>query len=118
MMNMANTQILPAVMLYAGKLAKSVNAVKEAGADASVQAAELKEIQKHLKEMKRALDALQREEKKAGAIEETRAQAFCYLNKVKPAMEKLRESADALEQLVDKRAWPFPTYADLMFSVE
>ena len=68
--------------------------------------------------MKRALDALQREEKKAGAMEETRAQAFCYLNKVKPAMEKLRESADALEQLVDKRAWPFPTYADLMFSVE
>ena len=27
------------------------------------------------------------------------------------------ESADELEQLVDKKYWPFPTYADLLFEV-
>ena len=31
-------------------------------------------------------------------------------------MSKARAAADALELLVDRKAWPFPTYADLMFS--
>jgi glutamine synthetase len=34
-----------------------------------------------------------------------------------PAMENLRRSADALEQLTDRSYWPFPTYDELLFSV-
>ena len=32
-------------------------------------------------------------------------------------MGDVREIIDQLEQLVDKRDWPFPTYTDLLFSV-
>ena len=30
-------------------------------------------------------------------------------------MKELRAFADELEKLVDKKAWPFPTYEDLLF---
>ena len=45
------------------------------------------------------------------------AQAEYYRDKVIPAMTALRSAADQLEPLVDKALWPFPTYSDLLFSV-
>ena len=32
-----------------------------------------------------------------------------------PAMERVRELADALEGLVDDTLWPLPTYQELLF---
>lgn len=32
-------------------------------------------------------------------------------------MRVLRESADALETVVDKDLWPLPSYGDLLFEV-
>jgi len=32
-----------------------------------------------------------------------------------PAMDALRAPADALEDLVGKQYWPFPTYGDLLY---
>ncbi len=115
MIDMASKQIIPAVMKYAGRLAGDVNAIKAAGVDAAVQTDELKEIQKNLKLMKKALDDLKALEKKASAISDQRELAFFYKDKVRPVMTALREPADALEMLVDKKDWPFPTYADLLF---
>ena len=40
-----------------------------------------------------------------------------YKDNVIPAMESLRETADALECLVAKDYWPFPTYTDLLYSI-
>ena len=39
-------------------------------------------------------------------------------DKILPAMADLRADADALEMLVPKKDWPFPTYGDLLFSVQ
>ena len=36
---------------------------------------------------------------------------------VVPAMEALRKPVDKLEMLVDKEAWPMPSYGDLIFEV-
>ena len=33
------------------------------------------------------------------------------------AMAECRKRIDRLEQLIDSRFWPYPTYTDLMFSV-
>jgi glutamine synthetase len=115
MIDMASKQIIPAVMKYAGRLAGDVNAIKAAGIDASVQADELKEIQHNLSLMKKALDELKVLEKKAADISDQRDLAFFYKDEVRPVMAALREPADALEMLVDKKDWPFPTYADLLF---
>ena len=40
-----------------------------------------------------------------------------YRRRIFPAMAALRKPVDELELLVDKSAWPVPTYGDLMFEV-
>lgn len=47
-------------------------------------------------------------------MERGKEQAFCYHDEVMVAMTALRKPADELEKLVDKKYWPFPTYADLL----
>ena len=39
-------------------------------------------------------------------------------NCVLPAMSALRAAADHLERITDRRCWPFPTYDELLFSVQ
>ena len=34
---------------------------------------------------------------------------------VLPAMEKLREDADAMESICSKEYWPLPSYNDILF---
>ena len=41
-----------------------------------------------------------------------------YRDNIIPAMEKVRKPADELELLVSRDYWPFPTYGDLLFSVD
>ena len=36
-------------------------------------------------------------------------------NQIVPAMERVREVADALEGLVDDALWPLPTYQEMLF---
>lgn len=117
MIDMASKQILPAVVSYTRELADTVISVEKAGADADVQKELLREVSTHLREMKIALNSLKEAEEKACQIEKAREQAFYYMEKVKTAMISLRMAADSLEMIVDKRVWPFPTYADLLFEV-
>ena len=117
MIDMASRQIIPAVVKYTKSLADTVIAVKDAGADASVQAELLASVSAKLAEAKAALVKLQETEGRAGAMAEGREQAFVYKDEVKEAMEALRKPVDELEMLVDKEVWPYPTYADLMFEV-
>ncbi len=117
MIDMASKQIIPAVVKYTKSLADTVIAVKEAGADASVQAQLLASVSEKLTEAKAALVKLQETEGKASTMTEGREQAFAYKDEVKEAMDALRKPVDELEMLVDREVWPYPTYADLMFEV-
>ena len=117
MIDMASKEILPVVMKYSKGLADTVIAVKEAGADASVQAELLTEVSGYLKSAKSALEKLKTAEAKAVKMDDIKAQAFFYKDEVKAAMEELREPVDALEMIVDKDVWPLPSYGDLIFEV-
>lgn len=117
MIDMASKQIVPAVIKYTKSLADTVVVVKEAGADASVQAELLGEISALLTETKKALEELIVITDKAVAMEEGEEQARYYHFDVVPAMEALRAPVDKLEMIVDKEAWPMPSYGDLMFEV-
>ena len=117
MIHMASRQIIPAVVGYTQKLAKTVLDVKAAGVEPSVQIELLAQVNEKLTEMKGALADLQKIEAEASAMEDGKAQAFFYKDAVMPAMAALRKPADELEMLVDKEDWPFPTYGDLMFEV-
>jgi glutamine synthetase len=117
MIDMAGRQIIPAVIKYSRMLADTVNSVKAAGGDASVEAGQLREVSERLVRMQNALDRLRAAEKMAAAVRDPREQAFCYKDKVTVVMDELRAPADELEMLVDKDLWPIPTYGDLMFEV-
>ena len=117
MIDMASKQIIPAVIKYTKSLADTVLAVKEAGVDASVQAGLLKETSDLLAATKSALDALSAITDKAAAMDEGEEQARFYHFDVVPAMETLRTPVDKLEMIVDKEAWPMPSYGDLIFEV-
>ena len=115
--DMASKQIIPAIIKYTKELADTVVAVKEAGADASVQAELLTEVSGLLAESKKALEALKVVTDQAAAMEEGEDQARFYHSDVVPAMEALRAPVDKLEMIVDKEAWPMPSYGDLIFEV-
>ena len=117
MIDMASKQIIPAIIKYTKSLADTVLAVKEAGVDASVQAGLLKETSDLLAATKSALDALSAVTDKAAAMDEGEEQARFYHFDVVPAMETLRTPVDKLEMIVDKEAWPMPSYGDLIFEV-
>ena len=117
MIDMAAKQIIPAVIRYSRQLADTVLAVKEAGADASVQLELLNKVSSRLKQMQEALEELIRVDRQGAKMQEGKKQAFYYKEMVLTAMKKLRTPADELEMLVDKEIWPFPTYGDLLFEV-
>ena len=117
MIDMARKQFIPAVIKYTKTLADTVLAVKEAGVDASVQAETLEEITVLLKEARAALARLEEVTAQAAAKEEGPVQANFYHDEVCPAMENLRRPIDKLEMIVDKEAWPMPSYGDLIFEV-
>ncbi len=117
MIEMAKKQILPAVMKYTKTLADTVIAVREAGADASVQIETLNEISGKLAEAKKALVVLEEKTAKAAAMPVGKEKAFFYRQEVFTAMAELRKPVDVLETLVDAAVWPIPTYAEMLFEV-
>ena len=117
MLDMANKQIIPAVLGYCNSLAESALKIQQAGGDASVSSELLRTVSGRLTEVKKAAEALQAAVEKAATIQQGKEQAFFYHDVVAEAMSSLRKPADELEKVVDKKFWPFPTYADLLFEV-
>ena len=117
MVDIANKQLVPAVIEYVGMLAETVNATKAAGVESTVTLDLLKRVSGLLTAMQEARVNLSSIEKIGSVMERGKEQAFYYREKVVPAMDTLRHAADELERIVDKDYWPFPTYADLLFEV-
>ena len=117
MIDMATKQIIPAVIKYTKSLADTVLAVKAAGCDADVQAGILAQVSDLLKEAKAALSELEKVAAEAAQQEEGKVQARFFNEVVFKAMDALRAPVDKLEMIVDKEAWPMPSYGDLLFEV-
>ena len=117
MIDMASKQIIPAVIKYTKTLGEAVVFVMKAGVDASVQSRLLRETQELLAETQNALDHLIDVTGKAFIMEAGEEKARYYYFEVTTAMEALRAPVDKLEMIVDKEAWPMPSYGDLIFEV-
>ena len=117
MIDMASKQIIPAVIKYTKTLAETVVFMMQAGVETSVQSELLREVQALLVETKKALEALMDVTEKAAVMEEGEEKARYYHFEVVKAMDALRAPVDKLEMIVDKEAWPMPSYGDLIFEV-
>ena len=114
MVLMGNRYILPAAYKYQGQVAGSVAAVKAAGGVSKEGKKTLDQLVKLTDEFKQKTDHLQEllEHEGNGGVEK---HAKFFRDKVVTAMVSLRETGDALEQIVPHGVWPLPTYREMLF---
>jgi len=119
MLQMAKREILPAVISYAASLADS--ATKLSNAPVELPISETKALLLHVsegvQELSKSIDALTAAEDTLSTMSRENVEAcakFCR-DSICPAMDTLRKAADALEEVVDKKVWPMPTYEVLLF---
>ena len=65
-----------------------------------------------------AVKALEGALKKAESESDPEKGSKLFAYEVVPAMEKVRAFADGMEEETAKEYWPFPSYTDILFSVE
>ena len=119
MIEMVNKKYIPAVIKAVATLAESINSVKAAvpSADVSVQTTLLTDTSTLLAKAKAAVIKLQEVVTEAATKEEGAEQATYFKDVVFQAMAELRAPIDALELIIDREAWPVPTYGELLFEV-
>ncbi|MBR4541061.1 MAG: glutamine synthetase III [Lachnospiraceae bacterium] len=119
MIDMAKTQIAPAIENYIGKLAKTV-ADKKAIDASLVFGYETDLIKKLSASVEKILSGAESLKTKVAGLAKAKDiidESYKIRDGVVPAMTKLRAAADEAEVLTDRSYWPFPTYGDLLFGV-
>ena len=114
MSDMVRTYILPAVTTYLKELAETARLLKKIDIESDVTIA--KKLTALYKETVENNDRLERLINSIEDKENDVNKGKIYRDEIIPQMEKLRETVDAMELLTAKKYWPFPTYADLLFS--
>ena len=115
MVDMIRHEILPAVSSYADQLCQRAYHKDAQGVPCKYETATAKEIGKLTDALASACEKLERDLTKTPADPK---KAMTYSHDVLiPDMDKAREAADQLETMTASDYWPFPTYADLLFSV-
>ena len=113
MISIARTQVLPAALRHEAQLASAVGAAQAAGAGTPGQVGALKEFVGLVNELREGTTELERVA--VHHEEEPLRHAQQIKREVKPAMERVRAAADALETHVAADLWPLPTYRELLF---
>ncbi len=114
MIDMARTQIIPAGFRYGEALAEYAMKKKELGVQGIAETELLRRISTLTDEIAARTEAL--ESTLINLYDNEHPSYYCR-DIVIPAMNELRAAADQLEPLTAKEYQPFPTYADLLYSV-
>jgi glutamine synthetase len=120
MISMVRTGYIPAIMGYTTELAKAINVKKAADVSASVgyETTTLRKLSSLKDFIASKCDEL------AISLESVRAQGDIILksnlirDELLPDMNELRAMVDEAETMTAAYKWPYPSYADLLFSVK
>ena len=109
----------PVITAYATKVAKGLEAIRSAGAEAAMQCEQntLNKLCDGITEINESIKALDALHTQVEAIEDAQERAGAYAHEVAPAMARLRAAVDAMEEIVAADYWPVPTYDDILFYV-
>ena len=115
MVNMIRHQILPAASGYAAELCSRAANMEHMGVSNRYASSTARELGRYTDTLMDQCAKIERELNRipAGAKD---AMKFCH-DVLIPAMDDARETADAMELMMDIKYWPFPVYSDLLFSV-
>ena len=120
MIDMAKTEIAPAVSAYVLELANTAAAKK--AVDDSVSRSYETELVKKLGRLEDQIaartDELEEAVIKLQDAEDVAAESYMIRDAVLGKMGELRAACDEAEMITAKKYWPFPTYGDLLFGVK
>ncbi len=119
MVEMARTEIAPAVEAYALELAKTAAAKKKLDADLACgyETGLVKKLSGLADQIAEQVDGLEAALAEVTAIADTIEESEAIRDMVLPAMDAVREACDEAETVTAKKYWPYPSYGDLLFSV-
>ena len=120
MLEMARQDIIPAVSKYVNVLSDGAIAKKQAfrGADCGLEEILVPKLSKALSDLFTELEKLDSEIKLAHETADALERANLYHDTVLARMEKVRALVDGMEVYTAKEYWPFPSYGDLLFSIQ
>ena len=109
----------PVITAYATKVAKGLETIRAAGAEAAMafEQATLNELCDGITAINMSIAKLDELHAKAEGVADAQAQAEVYAHEVVLAMNELRRAVDAMEEIVAADYWPVPTYDDILFYV-
>lgn len=120
MVEMARTQISPAVEAYAAETARAAAAKKKL--DASLACAYETGLVRKLSGLTDSIaetaKELEQTVKRAESLSDIGEESGLIRDEVLASMEKLRAFCDEAETLTARSFWPYPTYGDLLFGVK
>ncbi len=120
--DLAINHIVPTAIRYMSQLIENVKGLKDIFNDLEYErlAGARKEmiitISDHITNIKKLVNDMIEERKKANVIEDSYKKALAYEKKVKPYLEEIRYPIDKLELIVDNEIWPLPKYRELLFT--
>ena len=112
--------VIPAAVRYQNVLIENVKGIKDIFGEGyldfcSAEIETLKKISTYINRISMDVEELVEARKRANRIENIAERAKVYSHSVKDMMDKLRDSADHLEMLIDDEMWPLPKYRELLF---
>ena len=114
MLEMANRQLMPAIIKYTGQLAESYNNLKSAGIEQPSVKSKLLQLSNIIELVSSDIKSLTFALDTASDISNATEHAQYLLRNINTAMEQLRLHVDDAETIVDRSVWPVPTYTDLL----
>ncbi len=116
MIDMVQKQIMPATLQFTTQVASHVATLNQVGTfEVTAQTELLETLTKRINILKQTTDKLQSDLEHSCQIEDPYEKAKFFKEYIIDDMNNLREIADSLETIVDERAWPIPTYGELLF---
>ena len=119
--DMVVNHVIPAAKRYQNVLLQKALGVKQVFGES--EAAELNEqdlqlirrIENHAGAIVARVEEMNKERAHANHIDNQRARAITFHDKVVPLMENIRSHVDDLEMVIDDQLWPLPKYRELLF---
>ena len=118
MQEMVWQDILPAASAYSKQLSDTAIVKAQLGIDNSFEKDQAAKISALMSETVTNVRALSAAAESADEYSDNYTRASVFRDKVLPAQEALRASVDEIEVNTAKQFWPYPTYGDILFSVQ
>jgi len=112
--NIAYTQITPAIAKHLANTAKTYSSLKESGIESRALFEEAKNIESLYSDVKSAIETLKKDLLELESIEDLHKKAIAFAGKGATSMHNLRVSVDKAEEFVADDLWPMAKYQKLI----